>query len=299
MSIDIAVIPVAGRGTRLLPLTKSQPKEMLPVGRKPVVQYVVEELAHSGIQKLLFITGPDKGVIENHFDIQAELIQHLRETHKEELLGELDFDRNGLAYLYTRQRRQLGLGHAVLCARPLVRDSAFVVALGDSLIGPERPSTVVGRLIELFETMGAEAAIAFEEVPWNDVAHYGIAQPRGEAGEVFELADLVEKPHRADAPSNLAIAARYVLAPSVFDALERTDPGKGNEIQLTDALRLVLQDGGKIVGLRLAEGETRFDVGSFDSYFRAFAAYALADPEHGEAVRRDLERLLNQCERLV
>ena len=135
MSVNFAVVPVAGRGTRLLPLTKSQPKEMLPVGRKPVVQYVVEELARCGIGRLLFVTGPGKTAIENHFDIDAELIANLRETGKEELLLELAFEREDLEYFYTRQRRQLGLGHAVLCARPVVGEQPFVVALGDSIIG--------------------------------------------------------------------------------------------------------------------------------------------------------------------
>src|SRR5262245_35328073 len=129
MPIDLAVVPVAGQGTRLLPSTKSQPKEMLPVGRKPVVQYVVEELAQSGVQRLLFITGPGKTSIENHFDLNAELITFLRETGKEELLSELDFERQNLQYCYTRQRKQLGLGHAVLCARPFVGEQSFVVAL--------------------------------------------------------------------------------------------------------------------------------------------------------------------------
>src|SRR5688572_15828490 len=135
MSIDLAVVPVAGHGTRLLPSTKSQPKEMLPVGRKPVVQYVVEELAQAGMRRLLFVTGPGKTSIENHFDINGELIAYLRETGREELLEELEFERKVPEYFYTRQRRQLGLGHAVLCAEPLVGRQACVVALGDSIIG--------------------------------------------------------------------------------------------------------------------------------------------------------------------
>src|SRR5947207_8235608 len=155
MPIDFAVVPVAGQGTRLLPSTKSQPKEMLPVGRKPVVQYVVEELALSGIRRLLFITGPGKSSIENHFDINTELISFLRETGKEELLEELDFERQDVQYFYTRQRRQLGLGHAVLCAKPLVGEQPFVVALGDSIIGLNAQSDIVRRMIEEFDRSGA------------------------------------------------------------------------------------------------------------------------------------------------
>src|SRR5437588_11904741 len=186
-TIDLAVVPVAGQGTRLLPSTKSQPKEMLPVGRKPVVQYIVEELASSGIRRLLFITGPGKTSIENHFDLNPELIAYLRETGKEELLEELDFERQALQYFYTRQRQQLGLGHAVLCAKPVVGEQPFVVALGDSIIGINAQSRIVRRMLEEFARSGADAVIAFESVPRADVINYGIAKPRGDAGPVFAL----------------------------------------------------------------------------------------------------------------
>ena len=290
MSVDFAVVPVAGRGTRLLPLTKSQPKEMLPVGRKPVVQYVVEELAGCGIGRLLFVTGPGKAAIENHFDLDAELIAHLRTTGKEELLEELAFEREDLQYFYTRQRRQLGLGHAILCAHPIVGDQPFVVALGDSIIGLDGHSAVVRRMIEQFEASGAAGVVAFEEVPREEVIHYGIARPRGD-GEVFELADLVEKPEVAEAPSNLAVAARYVFSPILFDYLRRTKPGKGNEIQLTDAVRMLIRDGHHVLGVRLPDGQQRFDIGNFESYFQAFVELALADPQHGPALRAWLKRL--------
>lgn len=289
MPIDLAVVPVAGHGTRLLPLTKSQPKEMLPVGRKPVVQYVVEELARSGIRRLLFITGPGKDSIENHFDHNAELVAWLREHGKEELLAELDFERRDVAYFYIRQRRQLGLGHAVLCAQPLVGDQPFVVALGDSVIGLHAGSGIVRRMTELFEVEAAEAVIAFEEVPRAEVVHYGIARVRGEPGEVFELADLEEKPEPASAPSNLAIAARYVCSPSIFERLREVLPGKGGEIHFTDALRATIARGGRVLGVRLPPGQARFDIGNFEAYFRAFAAFALADPQYGPALRRWLQ----------
>ncbi len=294
MHIDLAIVPVAGQGTRLLPSTKSQPKEMLPVGRKPVVQYVVEELALSGVRRLLFVTGPGKTSIENHFDINPELIAFLRETGKEDLLAELDFERQDLQYFYTRQRRQLGLGHAVLCAKPLVGRQPFVVALGDSIIGINAQSDIVRRMTDEFTRSGAQAVIAFETVPREDVVHYGIAKPRGAAGDVFELADVVEKPAVAEAPSELAVAARYVFDPVLFDWLEKTPPGKGGEIQLTDAVRLLLQNGGKVVGVRLAEGERRFDVGNFESYFRAFVEFALADPRCGAELREFVRGLLDR-----
>ncbi len=291
MSIDLAVVPVAGRGTRLLPLTKSQPKEMLPVGRKPVVQYVVEELARCGIGRLLFVTGPGKTAIENHFDIDAELIANLRETGKEELLAELAFEREDLQYFYTRQRQQLGLGHAVLCARPVVGQESFVVALGDSIIGLCAESDVVRTMIRQFETSGAAAVVAFEQVPPEEVHQYGVAKPRGAVGDVFELADMIEKPDPREAPSNLAVAARYVLSPAIFDYLEETPPGKGDEIQLTDAIRMMIRDGGKALGVCLPPGEERFDIGNFESYFQAFAEFALADPDYGPALRSHVANL--------
>jgi UTP--glucose-1-phosphate uridylyltransferase len=293
MPIDLAVVPVAGQGTRLLPSTKSQPKEMLPVGRKPVVQYVVEELALSGVRRLLFITGPGKTSIENHFDINAELISFLRETGKEELLEELAFERQHLQYCYTRQRKQLGLGHAVLCAQPFVGNQAFVVALGDSIIGLNAQSLIVRRMTEEFDRSQADAVIAFEEVPREHVPHYGIAKPRGQAGPLFELADVVEKPGVAEAPSNLAVAARYVFGPGIFDLLAKTPPGKGEEIQLTDAIRTLIRQGGKVLGMRLPPDERRFDIGNFESYFEAFCEFALADPRYGPGLRDHLRYLLD------
>ena len=292
MTIHTAVVPVAGLGTRLLPATKSQPKEMLPVGRKPVVQYVVEELARVGMNRVLFITGPGKASIENHFDLDGELIQVLRESGKEELLSELEFERSALQYFYTRQRQTLGLGHAVLCARSFVGREPFVVALGDSIIGLHAQSDVVRRMTACFTERRAAAVIAFEDVPREEVRRYGIAKPADE-GEIFGIEDLVEKPSVEEAPSTLAIAARYVLAPEIFDALEKTPPGKGGEIQLTDAIRTVIRNGGRAYGVRLDAGERRYDIGNFNAYFRAFVEFALADPRFGAPLRRYLEDLLH------
>ena len=292
MTIDTAIVPVAGLGTRLLPATKSQPKEMLPVGRKPVVQYVVEELARVGMRRVLFITGPGKASIENHFDLDGELVQVLRESGKEELLAELEFERSALQYFYTRQRQTLGLGHAVLCARSFVGREPFVVALGDSIIGLHAQSDVVRRMTACFTERRAAAVIAFEDVPREEVRRYGIAKPADE-GEIFAIEDLIEKPSVEEAPSTLAIAARYVLAPEIFDALEKTPPGKGGEIQLTDAIRTVIRNGGRAYGVRLDAGERRYDIGNFNAYFRAFVEFALADPRFGAPLRRYLEDLLH------
>ena len=297
MAIDLAVVPVAGRGTRMLPLTKSQPKEMLPVGRRPVVQYVVEELAASGIRRMLFITGPGKTAIENHFDFDNELITHLRETGGERFLEEmpeLRFQRENLEYFYTRQRKQLGLGHAVLCARAMVGNQPFVVALGDSIIGLHAESDIVRRMVERFERDRADAVICFEEVPPQEVSRYGIAKPRGTAGDVFQLDDVVEKPTPDQAPSSLAIAARYVCSPVIFDILADTPPGAGGEIQFTDALRRLIQQGGKVLGMRLAPDVRRYDIGGFESYFRAFTEFVISDPQLGQAMRKHLSDLLER-----
>ena len=288
----MAVVPVAGMGTRLLPATKSQPKEMLPVGRKPVVQYVVEELGKAGVQQLLFITGPGKVSIENHFDLNHELTELLRSTGKEELLAELAFERAGMEYFYTRQRELLGLGHAIMCAEPFVRKEPFVVALGDSIIGLQSKSTIVKRMTECFRTKGADAVIAFQEVPRQEVFRYGIART-SEHGEVFEVEDLVEKPPVEEAPGNLAIAARYILKPEIFEALKRTRPGTGNEIQLTDAIRLLMREGARVYGVRLGKEDTRYDIGNFGSYFKAFTEFAVSDEKFGPEMRAYLKSLVD------
>jgi len=292
MRINIAVVPVAGIGSRLLPATKSQPKEMLPVGRKPVVQYVVEELTRIGMQRILFITGPGKTSIENHFDLNHELVQFLRETGKEDLLAELSFERSQTQYFYTRQGRQLGLGHAISCARPFVGDKPFAVALGDSIIGINAQSDVLERMTNCFVEKDAAAVIAFEEVPRNKVSHYGVAKPKSD-GDIFQLEDVIEKPSIEKAPSNLVIAARYIFNPSIFDTLQQIQPDKSGELQLTDAIRLLIRGGGKVYGVRLGSNEPRYDVGNFDSYFRAFVKFALADEKYGSSLRTYLDDILN------
>ena len=294
MAIDLAVVTVAARGIRMLPLTKSQPREMLPVGRKPAVQYIVEELQRAGMRRLLFITGPEKSSIEHHFSVNENLVDLLRQTCREDYLTELDFEREHIDYFFTRQRRQLGLGHAILCARPLVGSSNFVVALGDSIIGRSGPSAIVGRLTEVFEKEGPDAVVAIEEVPREEIEQSGIAVPKGKPGTVFELAHLVEKPSLSEAPSNLAVAGRYILSPKLFSYLERTPPGRDGQIQLTDALGMMIADGGKVMGVRLAPEEHRYDIGDFESYFRTFVEFAMADPKYGPRLIEHLKKVLGQ-----
>lgn len=291
MKIQIAVIPVAGLGTRLLPATKSQPKEMLPVAKKPVVQYVVEELEANGVRQILLVTGRNKTSIENHFDFDHELTRHLRETGKEGLLPELEYERMRLQFFFTRQRKQKGLGDAILCAQHFTRDQPFVVALGDSILGLNGSARVVARMIEVFERERPACVIAVEAVPMAEVPSYGVVKPDGD-GEVFNVTDLIEKPAVEEAPSNLAIAARYILTPGIYEALDKTEPGRGGEIQLTDAIRRLLAGGGKIMGVRVRPEEQRYDIGNFRSYFEAFFEFALHDSDLGPGLRRFLEERL-------
>lgn len=291
MDISVAVIPVAGVGTRLLPATKSQPKEMLPVGRKPVVQYVVEELSEAGLKTIVFITGRGKTSIENHFDRDAELLRLLKKNHRDDLLKELEYEQSDVEFFYTRQKEQKGLADAVRCARSFTGNSPFVVALGDSIISGNSPRPLVRRLIDCYREKNCSAVIAFEEVPHEEVYQYGVAKPK-EEGELFEVEELVEKPSPEEAPSNLAIAARYVLSPAVYEAIERTPPGKGNEIQLTDSIRILLQSGHKVYGVRLTPSEKRYDIGNFNSYFKSFVEFALTDELYGPPLREHILKLL-------
>lgn len=291
--VKIAVVPVAGLGTRLLPATKSQPKEMLPVAKKPVVQYVTEELEANGIEQILFITGKSKTSIENHFDFDHELIRGLRESGKEELLAELAFERMGVRFFFTRQRRQRGLGDAIGCAHYFTANHPFVVALGDSIMGLEQPSQVVSQMRAVYQENPGSSVIAVEEVPLDRVSRYGIVHP-GCEGKVFPIRALIEKPSPEDAPSNLAIAGRYILSPSIYDALAETSPDTGGEVQLTHAIQRLLEFGESVIGVRLSEKEKRYDIGNFQSYFEAFLDFALADEKLGPDLRQRLVERLSE-----
>jgi UTP--glucose-1-phosphate uridylyltransferase len=286
---------VAGLGTRLLPATKSQPKEMLAVGRKPIVQYVVEELARNGIEQILFVTGRNKSSIENHFDDDPELLRTLESSGKHELLEELNAHNGRIHFFYTRQRQQQGLGDAILCAENFAGEEPFLVALGDSIIGLNANSRAVSSLARVFESRRASCVIAVEEVPREETRHYGIVQPDSD-GDVFRVVNLVEKPPPEEAPSNLAIAGRYVFSPLIFDMIRRVKPDKRREIQVTDAIQLLCDEGKRVMAVKLGAGERRYDIGNFPSYFETFAEFALADPLYGEGFRRVLERLLAKAE---
>ena len=290
--IRSAIVPVAGHGTRLLPATKSQPKEMLPVARKPIVQYVAEELVANGIDQILFVTGRNKSSIENHFDLDPELQRVLQSTNKHDLLEELQFEELKTNYFYTRQRMQKGLGDAILCGENFAGEQPFVVALGDSILGLHASSRSVSRMIELFDTRKASCVIAVEEVPADETSHYGVIDPGEVLGDAIRVVNLVEKPSPADAPSRLAIAGRYVFSPVIFDMIRGLTPDKRGEIQLTDAIQRLCEEGRRVLAYQLPAGEKRYDIGNFPSYFETFVEFALADPLYGDKFRERLREIL-------
>lgn len=285
---------MAGHGTRLLPATKSQPKEMLPVARKPIVQYVAEELIANKIDQILFVTGRNKTSIENHFDTDPELLRNLTETNKKDLLAELEFENHEAHFFYTRQRLQKGLGDAILCGENFAGEQPFVVALGDSILGLHAQSKSVLRMTELFEARHASCVIAVEEVPPEQTRHYGIVRVEDGDGDSFRVVNLVEKPRPEEAPSNLAIAGRYVFSPLIFDMIRQVKPDRRGEIQLTDAIQQMCEEGRRVLALKLPANERRYDIGNFPSYFETFVEFALADPMYGAEFRATLERLLEK-----
>jgi UTP--glucose-1-phosphate uridylyltransferase len=285
-----AVLPAAGLGTRFLPATKAQPKEMLTVVDKPQIQYVAEECVASGIEHIIIVTGKGKNSIEDHFDSAPALERFLEEKGKPDQAELVRKISNMVQVSYTRQKEPLGLGHAVLVARDLVGDEPFAVLLGDVLIPGPNPATK--QLIHVYEATGV-GAIAVEEVPKDKTHLYGIVDgepaPQPPFGErLLRIRDLVEKPKPENAPSNLAITGRYVLPPEIFDCLERTKPGAGNEIQLTDALRILAREHG--LWAYIYEGIS-YDAGDKLGFLKATVEIALQNPEFGAAFRGYLKGL--------
>ncbi len=285
-----AVLPAAGLGTRFLPATKAQPKEMLVVVDKPQIQYVAEECVASGIEHIIIVTGKGKNSIEDHFDFSPVLERHLEEKGKQDQVQMVRDISNMVQVSYTRQKQPLGLGHAVLVAKDLVGDEPFAVLLGDVLIPGENPATK--QLIDVYEATGL-GAIAVEEVPRDRTHLYGIVDgepaPQPPFGErLLRIKDLVEKPKPSEAPSNLAITGRYVLPPAIFDCLERTKPGAGGEIQLTDALRLLAKEQG--LWAYIYEGVS-YDAGDKLGFLKATVELALLNEELGTPFRAYLKTL--------
>ncbi len=280
-----AVFPVAGLGTRFLPATKAVPKEMLPIVDKPLIQYAVEEAAEAGIEEFIFVTGRDKSAIENHFDHSYELEAVMAERGKTEGLEAVrSLIPPAGALSYTRQQEPLGLGHAVWCARDLVGDEPFAVFLVDELVLSKTPC--MKQVIDVYNERGG-CVYALAETPMEETNRYGIVDVAADDGHIIDLKGMVEKPDPSAAPSNLAIIGRYVLQPEVFSYLERMERGVGGEIQLTDSLAKLLDDGIPAFGLRF-EGR-RFDCGGKLGFLQANIAFALARDDLGG----DLSAFLN------
>ena len=282
MTVKKAVFPVAGLGTRFLPATKSSPKEMLSLIDKPLVQYVVEEAVAAGIEQILFVTGRGKRAIEDHFDISFELESILREKGKNDIVKEVRDIAEMVSIFYVRQKQALGLGHAILCAREFVGNDPFAVLLGDDIIDAEKPC--LGQLLDVFQKYRG-SVLALEQVPMENISAYGCVRANTISDRIYEVTDLVEKPKREDAPSDLAIIGRYVLTPEIFPILEKQEPGKGGEIQLTDAI-LKLSKQQSIYGCRF-EGN-RYDCGDKLGFLKATIDMALKREDLG----RDLEEFL-------
>lgn len=283
-----AVIPAAGLGTRFLPATKAVPKEMLPIVDVPTIQLVVEEAVRAGIEDIVIINGRNKASIEDHFDHAFELEQTLRERGKNELLALSESISEMVRLISVRQKRPLGLGHAVLCAREVIGDEPFAVLLGDDLFdNDERPG--IGQLCEAYAETGA-GAIAVMEVEHGQENLYGIIDGTPEGKGRYRVKGLVEKPKPADAPSRMAVVGRYVLPPDIWPLLETTDPGVGGEIQLTDALCQLAQGQPGLIGVEL-EG-TRHDAGDKLGYLRANIAYALKRPDMRDGVKAMLREFI-------
>lgn len=292
--IKKAVIPAAGLGTRMLPLTKTQPKEMLPLASKPCIQYIVEELASCGIEQVLIITGQKKRAIEDHFDKDNELNSMLNASDQKELLQTLEFEDMNVQFFYTRQSRAAGLGDAINYAANFINGDPFIIALGDSIIHSEEPKPLLKRMIDTHHQNPESLIIGTRQVPLENVAKYGIVKPKNNENDaVVEIEDVVEKPSSQTTPSTLAFAARYILPASIFDALNRTSPGKGGEIQLTDGIRLLLKEGTSGFSVRLTDKEKRYDIGNMASYFEAFVDFALRDEKYGYQLKQYLYDNLN------
>ena len=288
MKIRKAVFPAAGLGTRFLPATKAQPKEMLPLVDKPLIQYVIEEAVQSGIQNVTIVTGRGKNAIEDHFDYSYELEQTLAARGKTEQVEEIRRISNMIDVAYVRQKEALGLGHAIKITRAVVGPEPFAVMLGDDIIDSEVPC--LKQMTDLFEKLQS-SMIATCEVPEADVSQYGIIQGRqldGYGGRVYRIEDVIEKPPREEAPSNLAIIGRYILTPEIFGALDKTPAGRGGEIQITDAIRILLEQ--QPVYAYMFEGK-RYDAGDKLGFLQATVEYALKREDLGGDFRNYLKNL--------
>ncbi len=273
MKVKKAIIPAAGLGTRFLPATKAQPKEMLPIVDKPTIQYIIEEAVASGIEEILIITGRNKRAIEDHFDKSVELENELEKKGKEETLEMVRDITNMVNIYYIRQKEPKGLGHAINCAKTFVGNEPFAVMLGDDVVDSDKPC--LKQLIDCYNEYKT-SILGVQEVDYNDVSKYGIVKGMHIEDRVYKVKDLIEKPKKEEAPSNVAILGRYIITPRIFDILQNTAPGKGGEIQLTDALRTLVKE--EAMYAYNFEGR-RYDVGDKLGFLEATVEYALKRDE--------------------
>ncbi|MDK2820206.1 MAG: UTP--glucose-phosphate uridylyltransferase [Clostridia bacterium] len=281
-----AVIPAAGWGTRFLPATKAQPKEMLPIVDKPTIQYIVEEVVNAKMEDILIITGKNKRAIEDHFDRSQELENILHEKAQKDLLSMVENISSLADIYYIRQKEQLGLGHAVYCAREFIGNEPFAVLLGDDII-INKPSCLE-QMLSIYKDVKA-TILAVQEVPEDEVNKYGIIEPEDIDGPIIKVKDMVEKPDPDKAPSNLAVIGRYILVPEIFPLLEKVKPGAGGEIQLTDALRMLAKNS-PVYAYRF-EGK-RYDVGDKLGYLQATIEIALFHPDLSKPFREYLANII-------
>lgn len=285
MDIRKAVFPAAGFGTRFLPVTKAIPKEMLPLLDKPLIQYSVEEAKKSGLEEVIIVTGMGKTAIEDHFDVSFELEILLKEKNKTDILKMVEEVSNLIHFSYTRQKKPLGLGHAIHCAKNLVGKEPFAVFLSDDVINAKIP--VMKQMIKVFRQYPS-TILAVQRVPRKEVHHYGIIDAKKIGPRIYKVIDMVEKPHPKNAPSNLAIIGRYILTPEIFYALEETRPGKGGEIQLTDGLRKLSKK--QPIYAYEFEGD-RYDAGDKLGFLMANVSFALNRGDIKKEFRRFLKGL--------
>jgi UTP--glucose-1-phosphate uridylyltransferase len=288
LRIRKAVLPVAGLGTRVLPATKVIPKEMLPLVDKPTLQYIVEEAVAAGVEEIIFVTSRSKRSIEDHFDSFPELEEVLERKGKRKELEEIRRLQAMATYASVRQPEPLGLGHAILCAKDLVGDEPFITMLGDNLVAPETPC--LPRLIEVYEQYQG-SVLSLVPLPPEVVPTYGIASVEEVGSNVFKVAHVVEKPSLEEAPSDLGVFGRYVLTPAIFELLERTAPGRGGEIQVTDAIEMQAQ-AGRCYGV-IFTGE-RYDAGTPLGLLTTSIAFALKRPDIAPGLREYMQQVLNQ-----
>ncbi|MFN3698719.1 MAG: UTP--glucose-1-phosphate uridylyltransferase GalU [Dictyoglomus sp.] len=285
MGIKKAVFPAAGLGTRFLPATKAQPKEMLPVVDKPIIQYAVEEAVNSGIDEIIIVTGRNKRAIEDHFDISFELEYFLQKKGDFELLKQVREISELATVYYIRQKEPLGLGHAVLVTKELVKNEPFAVVLSDDLIVSEVPC--LKQMVEIYERYKC-SVIAVERVPKEEVKNYGIIAGKEIDNGIYQVTDMIEKPSIEEAPSNLAVVGRYILTPEIFNTLEKVKPGKGGEIQLTDGLKMLLEK--EAIYAYEFKGK-RYDTGNKLGFLIASVELALRKEGLGEQFKEYLKNL--------